>query len=238
MTGQTLLNIINQLSFDLPAFFVAILIHEYSHVVAARRLTDQEKPEIAEAGFKPLDHLDFFGTMLPVCLIISGFPIIFGWGKRINATFSSNQPRVRAGVFAAAGIIGNLMLCLLSGLLISSIPASEFLFDLAAQPSGVFVYTFIFRIFSISLALILVNLLPIPPFDGGYLLFALIPEKYRKWQERVQLLGLLITVTLIVTGIAGYIFIFPYKSLTEAFCGGFSAYVLQPGSLATDFLRQ
>lgn len=235
MSAQTFWHIINQLSFDIPAFLAVIIFHEYCHVIAARRLIGNDE---AQSGFKPLSHLDLFGTLLPACLVISGFPIVFGWGKRVEVEFAPASRGSCTAVFAVAGIIGNLSLCLLTGLIISAIPASDFLFSLTSQPAGVFFYTLLFRIFSISLAVMLVNLLPIPPFDGGYLFFSLLPDKLKKWQEKLQLLALLIVVTLVLTGIAGAIFVWPFKMLTDLLCGGFSAYVLQPGTLATDFLSR
>lgn len=236
MNFATFETIFNQLSFDLPAFLLVILIHEYSHVTVARKLSGPEETE--NLKFKPLSYLDLFGTLLPVCLVISGFPFIFGWGKRIEFALAPTQGRSSKIVFAFAGMIANVILCLISGLLISAIPATDSLFHLASSATGVFVYTLLFRIFSISLGIFLINFLPIPPFDGGYLLFSLLPEKFKKWQEKLQILGLLIVVTLVVTGVAARIFYVPYKMLTEMLCGGFSAYVLQPGSLAIDFLQR
>lgn len=236
MNYATFGQIFNQLSFDLPAFFAVILLHEYSHIVTARKLLGKDETE--NLRFSPFSHLDLFGSLLPICLVISGFPFIFGWGKRVEVSFDSAAGSRCSIVFGFAGMVGNMFLCLISGLMINAIPAVDFLFRFAGTTAGVFLYTMLFRFFSISLSLFLVNFLPIPPFDGGYLLFSLLPERFKKWQEKLQLLGLLIVVTLVVTGAAAKIFIIPYKMLTEMLCGGFAAYVLQPGSLAVDFLQR
>lgn len=222
------------LSFDIPAFLLVILLHEYFHVVAARKLTGLDA-----ILFRPRQHFDLFGLLLPITLIITGFPVIFGWGNRIEANFTDNRNKVGCEmVFASSGLVGNLSLCLLCGMIISIIPASETLFDISRTPFGVFLFTLLFRIFSISLAIALVNFLPLPPFDGGYLLFALLPAKFSAWREKLQMVNLLLVLTLIMTGAAGAIFIIPFKFFTELLCGGMSAYVLQPASFAQDFLMR
>lgn len=228
--------VLNQLSFDLPAFILVITIHEYLHVITARHLLGSEHDQ---PRFRAKQHLDLFGTLLPICLVFSGYPIIFGWGKRTEAKFDENVHQIALKtVFATSGIAGNLLICLLTGLVISSIPSSETLFSLTSTSIGVFMITLLFRIFAISLAMLLVNLLPIPPFDGGYLLFSLLPARFARWQEKLQILGLLIVVSLVLTGIASAIFFTPYQLLTEIFCGGLSPYVLNPGTFAGDFLNR
>jgi Zn-dependent protease len=118
------------------------------------------------------------------------------------------------------------------------IPKFELLFSLTTKSAGIFAYTFIFRLFSISLAIMLVNFLPIPPFDGARLMFSFFEKYLKPYQEKLQILGLLIVVTLILTGIAGIIFIVPYTQITNLLCGAFAPYVLSPGSFAADFLAR
>jgi Zn-dependent protease len=235
MQNSYLLSVINQLSFDLPAFILVILLHEYINVLAARKLmaNAEESPE----KFKPLQHLDLFGTLLPISLIVSGYPIVFGWGRKADISFAeSDKPKACEAIYALSGVMGNLLLCLLTGFFISSIPKSAWLFSFTSSPAGVFVYTFLFRIFAISLAVMLINLLPIPPFAGGRLLFSIFAKQLKPWQEKIQILSLLIVVTLILTGVAQWLFLVPYQAITELFCGAFTPYVLNPATFSQDFL--
>lgn len=227
--------IINQLGFDLPAFMLVILVHEFFHYMALKSLT--KSPDESPLSFHPIKHFDILGTLLPICLVISGYPIVFGWGKRIEACFIGSPRRNSCEfLFSMAGMIGNLILCLVTGLFISIIPKNEFLFSLTTKPSGVFFYTFIFRLFSISLAVLLINLLPVPPFDGARLVFKAFGNKLKPWEEKLQILGLLIVVTIILTGLGGIIFFTPYLTLTNVLCGGLAPYVISPGTFSQDFL--
>ncbi|MGM0600707.1 MAG: M50 family metallopeptidase [Candidatus Rifleibacteriota bacterium] len=228
--------VFNQLSFDLPAFVLVILIHEYFHLSAARQLLRDTEKSVPK--FSPASRLNFLGTLLPVCLVFSRFPIIFGWGNRVEIDFKeSKSPKLCELVFSLAGIMGNLVICLFTGAFIASISKTDLLFNLTSKPAGIFLYTLIFRVFSISLAIMLINFLPIPPFDGGRLIFNLFEKKLKPYREKIQILGLLIVVTLIVTGIAEMVFMVPYTHITNSLCGAFSPYVLQPDQLAADFLK-
>lgn len=236
MEQSYLSQVISQLSFDLPAFVIAILIHEYFHLIAARQLLRNTEKSVPK--FSPASRLNLFGTLLPICLVFSRFPIIFGWGNRIEVDFKdSENPKLCELIFSLAGIMGNLIICLITSVFIASIAKSEILFNLASKSSGIFLYTLIFRIFSISLAIMLINFLPIPPFAGGRLLFNFFDKKLQPYKEKFQILGLLIVVTLILTGVAEAIFMVPYTQITNALCGAFAPYVLQPDQLANDFLK-
>jgi Zn-dependent protease len=226
---------INQLGFDFPAFILVIAVQQLSYFITARKLLtgSGKEPET----FSLINSFDLFGILLPVALVFSSYPIVFGWGKQPEADFSkSASPKSCQIMFGLSGIIGNLILCMVSGLFISLIPKFEFLFSFTSSTAGIFIFTFIFRVFSISLATSLINFLPVPPFAGAKVFFAFFGEKHKALQNKLQILGLLIIVTLILTGIAQIIFIPPFRHITKLLCGGFSAYVLSPGSLAKDFL--
>lgn len=228
--------VINQLSFDLPAFVLVILVHEYFHLLAAKQLLRGTEKNAAK--FSPASRINFLGTLLPVCLVFSRFPIIFGWGNRVEIDFKeAKNPKLCELAFSMAGIMGNLLICLVTGAFIASIAKADFLFTQTSNSIGIFIYTLIFRLFSISLAIMLINFLPIPPFDGGRLIFNLFDKKLQPYKEKIQILALLIVVTLIVTGIAETIFMVPYTHITNSLCGAFAPYVLQPEQLTNDFLK-
>ncbi|MEW6710436.1 MAG: site-2 protease family protein [Candidatus Riflebacteria bacterium] len=222
----------SRLGIDISAFLLVIVVHEYFHVLARRRLTGEP------VAFSVGNHLDLFGTLLPVCLIFTGYPLVFGWGKRIEGAFAeSANPQSNTLVFSMAGMVGNLMLCLATGFFITMIPRSDFLFDLATTSTGAFFTVFLFRTFAISLAVALINLLPVPPFDGGYLFFEFLPARFRHLQTKLHFLSLLIVVSLIVTGLAGKFFLLPWHLITELLCGGLSPYIIEPSGFVTDFLQ-
>ncbi|MFZ5949542.1 MAG: site-2 protease family protein, partial [Candidatus Rifleibacteriota bacterium] len=171
-------------------------------------------------------------------LIFTGYPLVFGWGKRIEGSFAeSKSPQSSTVVFSMAGMVGNLLLCLVTGFIITMIPRSDFLFNLATTSTGAFLTVFLFRTFAISLAVALLNLLPIPPFDGGYLFFEFLPARFHHLQTKLHFLSLLIVVTLIVTGMADKFFLVPWHFITELLCGGLAAYVIKPSGFVTDFLQ-
>ncbi|GAB4284004.1 MAG: site-2 protease family protein [Candidatus Rifleibacteriota bacterium] len=235
MNSEIITNVLNQICFDMPAFIVVILIHEYFHYLAASVLLGEESFRNQQFNF--VCRVDLFGTLLPFCLILSGYPLVFGWGKRFEADFSESEKKTSCEIlFAFSGIVGNLLVCLVTGLFITMAPKIDLLYSLTKSHSGIFFLTFIFRLFAISLAVMLINFLPVPPFDGARLLFNVFDHRLKKYEGRLQMLGLLIVTTLILTGIGGMLFFAPFKALTDYLCGALAPYVIKPGLFARDFL--
>lgn len=191
---------------------MAITFHEVAHGFVANRMGDPTARDQGRLSLNPLKHLDPLGTViLPLLLIISRSPFIFGYAKPVPVNpMYLKDPRRDMMYVAAAGPGSNFLLALLSGLLFRVItifsPASVMAVmreSIYASPQGTM------EMFLVPLALMLqfstrinillglFNLIPIPPLDGGRILTGILPHDLADSFARVERYGMLILLALL-----------------------------------------
>ncbi|HEY5790541.1 MAG TPA: site-2 protease family protein [Gammaproteobacteria bacterium] len=185
----------------LPVLF-AITVHEVAHGWVARRLGDPTAYMLGRLTLNPLKHIDPVGTVLvPLALtLIGGF--IFGWAKPVPVTWENlRHPKRDMALVAAAGPLANLVMALLWGLamkvgvvLADSVPAIA-LPLLYMGGAGI----------SINLVLMVLNLLPLLPLDGGRVVAGLLPGRLSWQYSRLEPYGLFILLGLLFLGWLGYL---------------------------------
>jgi len=171
----------------LPVLF-AITLHEASHGYVAWRLGDDTAYRMGRVTFNPLKHVDPFGTVvLPALLFITG-GFLFGWAKPVPVNFGRlNRPRRDMVLVAAAGPASNLVLATISALGFHLLPfASETLGNWLADALG--------KSILINLVLAVLNMLPLPPLDGGRVAVGLLPRALALPLARLERWGLLILI--------------------------------------------
>ncbi|SFF34276.1 Zn-dependent protease (includes SpoIVFB) [Fontimonas thermophila] len=189
---------------------LAITVHEASHGYVARALGDPTAEALGRLSLNPLRHIDPVGTILvpAVLLALGGF--LFGWAKPVPVNMRNlGHPRRDMALVAAAGPLSNCAMALGWGLLLK--------FALAGGDEGVWLglrYMAIAGIV-INLVLMVLNLLPLPPLDGGRVLTGLVPEHVARQFDRIEPYGLLILVILLATGLLGRVLYWPL-TLAEA----------------------
>src|SRR5205085_6035093 len=183
-------NTLFQIATCLIPLIIAIVFHEVSHGLVARRLGDPTAEERGRLTFNPLKHVDPFGTViLPLLLAISHAPI-FGWAKPVPVDYRRlKHPRRDMILVALAGPGMNFLLALVGSAMLAAalfLSGPKFLVD----ASLVFVLTNVF--------LAVFNLLPVPPFDGGHVVEGLLPPALGQQFAKIGRFSLLVFVMLIL----------------------------------------
>lgn len=186
----------------LPVLF-AVTLHEAAHGYAAKRLGDTTAQMLGRLSINPLRHIDPIGTVLvPVTLLLLHTGFLFGWAKPVPVNFNNlNHPRRDMALVAAAGPGANLLMALAWAVVMKlglwlAASGSSFAVPLALMgQAGI----------AINLILMILNLLPIPPLDGGRVLSGLVPPTWADRLDRVEPYGLIILVVLLVSGALGWV---------------------------------
>jgi len=191
--------------YALPVIF-AITLHEAAHGYVARHFGDNTAYVLGRVSLNPLRHIDPIGTVLVPLLIlatssaIGAGGILFGWAKPVPVDFSGlRRPKRDMLWVAAAGPIANLLMALLwaFALKLALIAPHNFFslpLSLMAQ-AGI----------TVNLVLMLLNLLPILPLDGGRILASLLPNRIAYRFSRLEPYGFPILLLLLFTNLLGTI---------------------------------
>lgn len=185
----------------LPVLF-AITLHEASHGFVAWRLGDDTAMRLGRVSFNPLRHIDAFGTvLLPTLLLFaSGGRVMFGYAKPVPVNFARlNRPRRDMVLVAAAGPFANLLLLAASALGLKALTA----IPPAGWGAGAeWAAHNLVNSAWINAVLMLFNLLPIPPLDGGRIAVGVLPESPARALARLERHGILL--------ILGALFLLPW----------------------------
>lgn len=184
----------------LPVVF-AITLHEAAHGYAARHFGDPTAWQMGRISLNPLRHIDPVGTILmPLMLFwFSGGNFLFGYAKPVPVDFSRlRHPKQDMFWVAAAGPLANLFMAICWALLFKfSWMTPEFFSTPLALMAKVGI--------QINCVLMVLNLLPLPPLDGGRIAVSLLPYRQARAFAQLERWGFPILLVLMFTGILGAI---------------------------------
>lgn len=183
----------------LPVIF-AITLHEAAHGYAARHFGDPTAWQMGRISLNPLRHIDLMGTIvIPVTILLfSGGSFLFGYAKPVPVDFSRlRDPKKDMFWVAAAGPGANLFMALCWAVVLKLawvMPNNDFTIPLTEMSKiGV----------AVNCVLMVLNLLPLPPLDGGRIAVSLLPHSLAWKFAQLERWGFPILLLLLFTGILG-----------------------------------
>ena len=194
--------------YALPIIF-AITVHEAAHGYAAKHFGDLTAYNQNRISLNPLRHIDPIGTIiLPALTVLLG-GVLFGWAKPVPVNFMNlRHPKKDMLWVAAAGPFSNLIMAIFCTVLFGRsayFPESMSLFIQQMGIAGI----------SINLSLMILNLIPLPPLDGGRIAVSLLPNHLAHKYAQVERYGFLILIILLMTHILDLI-IFPLIQISQS----------------------
>ena len=190
--------------YALPVVF-AITLHEAAHGYVAKHFGDTTAFVLGRVSLNPTRHIDLVGTIIVPLLILlatswsGGRGMLFGWAKPVPVNdHALRRPRQHMMWVAAAGPGANLVMALAWGLglklaILAGFGPRSFVFEVAL--AGV----------EVNVVLMLLNLLPILPLDGGRIVASLLPPRVSDRYARLEPLGFPILLALMFTNLLGVV---------------------------------
>ena len=194
------LTVIQKLAaYSLPIIF-AITVHEAAHGYAAKYFGDMTAFYLNRISLNPLRHIDLLGTIiLPALLFFLQAGFIFGWAKPVPVNFSNlRNPKKDMLWVALAGPGANLLMAIFWTIVYSN---QQLVPSVGQNFIGVMAVAGI----QINIVLMVLNLLPLPPLDGGRVAVSLLPYPWSSKLAGLERYGFFILIFLLATGLLGAI---------------------------------
>lgn len=185
--------------YALPVLF-GITLHEAAHGYVARLFGDPTAYLAGRISVNPMRHIDPIGTIVvPLVLLFSskllgGGGLLFGWAKPVPVDWGRLRNPKRDMLWVAlAGPASNLIMAVIWAIglrLLAESGATQNSFWVQMAIAGI----------QINLVLMALNLFPLPPLDGGRIVFSLLPGRLAWQYSRIEPYGMLIIILLMITG--------------------------------------
>ena len=195
LNALTTLNTVQRITISAIPMIFAITVHEAAHGYAARHFGDMTAQQQGRISLNPLRHIDPVGTVLIPSLTLFFGGIFFGWAKPVPVNFGNlRHPKRDMLWVAAAGPGANLAMAFFWALVIKlavTLP-TNFTLPLALMgAAGILTNT----------VLMVLNLIPLPPLDGGRIAVSLLPHNLAVKYAQVERYGFIILIILLFTHI-------------------------------------
>ncbi len=198
-----------QMVFTFIIIIYSIILHEIAHGYAAYVQGDETAYRMGRLTLNPLPHIDMMGSVIVPLFAFLSLGTFFGWANPVP--YNAHNIRTRTGLafVAAAGILTNLLLAALMGIIFKILMLQGLLTFGTA--------TALLTIIKINVSLAFFNLIPVPPFDGMSIIQALFPRIHlnpRIVYNPLYMIGAILAASVLYSKFMPYIF-----SLVEALLG-------------------
>ena len=184
----------------------AITLHEAAHGYVARHFGDLTAYQAGRISLNPLRHIDPIGTVLVPLVMFMTAGFLFGWAKPVPVNFGRlRRPKQDMLWVAIAGPASNLFMAILwimvAKLALGSSGGTTAAWFLAMAQAGI----------TINVVLMVLNLIPLPPLDGGRVAVSLLPQPYSYRFAKIEPYGMfiLIGILLLEFNTPGGFFLYP-----------------------------
>lgn len=190
------MNPIQYFTISIIPVLLAITVHEAAHGYAAKHFGDKTAFFLGRITLNPLKHIDPIGTILiPGALLLLNAPFLFGWAKPVPVNFSNlRNPKKDMMWVALAGPASNFFMAIIWVILLNFTQSNQVNYSLFI--SGMCQVGIM-----INLVLMLLNLLPIPPLDGGRIAVSLLPNPWSYKLASLERYGMFILLFMIMSGL-------------------------------------
>ena len=173
------------------------ILHEIAHGYVADKLGDPTARLLGRLTLNPQKHIDpMMSIALPLLLIFSGSPVIFGAAKPVPIDpFNLRDGRKDVAIVSLAGPLTNVLIAVLAAIILKLLNLELSIF-----------YSLLLVIVQINLLLAIFNLLPIPPLDGSKIFSLLLPEREANIYLSFGSIGFFVIFFLLISGYGKFIF--------------------------------
>jgi Zn-dependent protease len=199
-------NLVQTIAIYALPVILAITLHEAAHGYVARHFGDLTAWRLGRISLNPARHIDLVGTIVvPLVILVTsklfgGAGILFGWAKPVPVNFHALRSPKRDMLWvAAAGPAANLLMAFSWAIVLkvaTIMPPNAF-----ALPASLMAEAGI----TVNIVLMVLNLLPILPLDGGRIAFSLLPDRLARSYAGLERYGLPILLLLLFTNVLGLI---------------------------------
>lgn len=193
--------------FAIPLIF-AITLHEAAHAFAARYFGDSTAYMMGRMTLNPIKHIDPVWTLLvPLVLVLISSPFIFGAAKPVPVNFGALRNPKRDSVWVAlAGPLANFAM-MVGWAMVAKV---ALMMGADASTGGPVTYlTYVALVAQagivVNVLLMIFNLFPLLPLDGGRIVAGLLPNKLAYSYSRLEPYGMFILIALLITGVFGHL---------------------------------
>ncbi|MDP4177482.1 MAG: site-2 protease family protein [Bacillota bacterium] len=175
--------------FSIPAILLGFTFHEFAHALVADRLGDRTPRFQGRLTLNPVVHIDIVGFIL---IMLTGF----GWAKPVQINPNAYKHYYKDDLkVSIAGPIANILLAFVFAIITSIY--THFIYRYIPLYLSNPLKVILLSIILTNCSLFVLNLIPIPGFDGFHILRDLSPAVFIKIEDALYQYQMIIWIALV-----------------------------------------